>query len=73
MTIEEARIQVFDYRKEKLQRNTSAQILQQRLLLKYKYQIAMETAEQNTSKQISAKETALQNVYKYSLLLYIYI
>jgi len=35
----------------------------------YKYQIAMETAEQNTSKLISAKETALQNVYKYSLLL----
>jgi len=32
----------------------------------YKYQIAMETAEWNTSKQVSAKETALQNVYKYS-------
>ena len=31
---------------------------------KYKYQIAMETAEQNTGKQFSAKETALQNVYK---------
>jgi len=73
MTIEEARIQVFDYHKEKLQRNTSAQILQWRLLLKYKYQIAMETAEPNTSKQISAKETALQNVYKYSLLLLLYI
>jgi len=28
----------------------------------------METAEQNTSKQISAKETALQNVYKYSMI-----
>jgi len=25
----------------------------------------METAEQNTSKQVSAKETVLQNVYKY--------
>jgi len=25
----------------------------------YKYQIAMETAEWNTSKQVSAKETAL--------------
>jgi len=35
----------------------------------YKYQIATETVEQNTSKQISAKETALQNVHKYSLLL----
>ena len=29
----------------------------------------METVERNTSKQISAKETALWNVYKYSLLL----
>jgi len=35
----------------------------------YKYQIATETVEQNTSKQISAKETALQNVHKYLLLL----
>ena len=32
----------------------------------YKYQIATETVEQNTSKQVSAKETALQNVCKYS-------
>jgi len=32
----------------------------------YKYQIATKTAEQNTSKQVSAKETALQNVYNYS-------
>jgi len=32
----------------------------------YKYQIATETVERNTSKQVSAKETALQNVYKYS-------
>ena len=32
----------------------------------YKYQIAMETAERNTSKQFSAKETVLRNVYKYS-------
>jgi len=31
----------------------------------YKYQMAMETAERNTSKQVSAKETALWNVYKY--------
>jgi len=28
--------------------------------------MATETAERNTSKQFSAKETALQNVYKYS-------
>jgi len=26
----------------------------------------METAEQNTSKQVSAEETALRNVYNYS-------
>ena len=69
ITIEEARIQVFDYRKGKLWRNTYAWILQQRLLLKYKYQIATKTMEQNTSKQISVKEAALRSVYKYSLLL----
>jgi len=34
--------------------------------LEYKYQIATETAEWNTSKQVSAKETALWNVYDYS-------
>jgi len=33
---------------------------------KYKYQIATETVERNTSKQFSTKETVLQNVYKYS-------
>ena len=32
----------------------------------YKYQIAMKTAERNTSKQVSAKETVLRNMYKYS-------
>jgi len=32
---------------------------------KYKYQIAMETAEWNTSKQVSVKETVLWIVYKY--------
>ena len=31
----------------------------------YKYQIVMETTEWNTSKQVSAKETALRNVCKY--------
>jgi len=51
---------------EKLWRNTSIQILQRRLLFEYKYQMAMETVEQNTSKQVSAKETILRNVYKYS-------
>jgi len=32
----------------------------------HKYQMATETAEWNTSNQVSAKETALRNVYKYS-------
>jgi len=32
----------------------------------YKYQITRETAEWNTSKQVSTKETALWNMYKYS-------
>ena len=32
----------------------------------YKYQVATETVEQNTSKQVSAKVTALRNVYNYS-------
>jgi len=35
-------------------------------VFEYKYQMAMETVERNTSKQVSAKETALRNVYKYS-------
>ena len=38
----------------------------------YKYQIATETAEWNTSKQVSAKETALQNVYKYSRIIFFF-
>ena len=32
----------------------------------YKYQIATETAERNTSKQVSAKKTASRNMYDYS-------
>jgi len=59
ITIEETRIQVFEYCKGKLQRNTHTQILQWRLLLKYKYQIATETMGWNTSRQPSAKGTAL--------------
>jgi len=39
---------------------------------KYKYRIATETVEQNTSKQVSAKETALQNVYKYSRIFFFF-
>jgi len=38
----------------------------------YKYQIATETAERNTSKQVSAKETVLQNVYNYSRILLLF-
>ena len=38
----------------------------------YKYQIATETAERNTSKQVSAKETALQNVYNYSRIIFFF-
>jgi len=33
---------------------------------------AMETAERNTSKQISAKETALRNVYKYLRIIFFF-
>jgi len=32
----------------------------------YKYQIATGTVERNTSRQVSANETALWSVYKYS-------
>jgi len=32
---------------------------------KYKYQTAIETTEQNTSKRVNAKESVLQNVCKY--------
>ena len=38
----------------------------------YKYQIAMETVKWNTSKQFIAKETALQNVYKYSSIFFFF-
>ena len=69
---------------EKLRRSTSTQTLQRRLPwiqvsdcngncgAEYKYQIATETAERNTSKQVSAKETALRNVYKYSRINFIF-
>ena len=36
----------------------------------HKYQMATETAEWNTSKRVSAKETALQNVYNYSRIIF---
>jgi len=62
---DEARIQVLDDRK-----GNCGEVQVPKLCngdcLEYKYQIAMETVEWNTSKQVSAKETALQNVYDYS-------
>jgi len=39
----------------------------------YKYQMATETVEWNTSKQVSAKETALWNVYKYSRIFFFFL
>jgi len=39
----------------------------------YKYQVATETVEQNTSKQVSAKETALRNVYNYSRIKFFFL
>jgi len=39
---------------------------------KYKYQMATEIAEWNTSKQVSAKETALRNVYNYSRIFFFF-
>jgi len=39
----------------------------------YKYQMATETAEWNTSKQFSAKETALRNVYQYSRIIVFFL
>ena len=65
MIIDEARIQVLDDRKRNC-REVQVLKLCNGDCLKYKYQIATETAERNTSKQVSAKETALRNVYKYS-------
>ena len=62
---DEARIQVLDDRK-----GNCGEVQVPKLCngdcLEYKYQIATETAERNTSKQVSAKETAPRNVYDYS-------
>jgi len=62
---DEARIQVLDDCKGSC-REVQVPKLCNRDCLEYKYQIAMETAEWNTSKQVSTKETALWNVYNYS-------
>jgi len=59
----EARIQVLDDRKGNC---GEVPKLCNGDCLEYKYQIATETAEWNTSKQVSAKETTLRNVYDYS-------
>jgi len=47
---------------------------QRKTVEEYKYaSFATETVEQNTSKQVSAKETALQNVYKYSRIIFFFL
>jgi len=77
MINDEARIQVLDNYKRGLEKykcvsfaiETASEYKYQiatETASEYKYQIAIETVEQNTSKQVSAKETALQNVCKYS-------
>jgi len=67
MINDEAKIQVLDDHKGGLQsRIQIRKFSAMETASEYKYQIATETVEQNTSKQVSAKETALQNVYKYS-------
>jgi len=40
-------------------------ILVMEIAFEYKYQITMEIVKRNTSKQVSAKKTALWNVYNY--------
>jgi len=62
---DEARIQILDDCKGNC-REVQVPKLYNGDCLEYKYQIAMETVEWNTSKQVSAKETALRNVYDYS-------
>jgi len=62
---DKARIQVLDNRKGNC-REIQVPKLCNGDCLEYKYQIATETAEWNISKQVSAKETALWNVYDYS-------
>ena len=68
----EARIQVLDDRK-----GNCGEVQVPKLCngdcLEYRYQIATETAERNTSKQVSAKQTALRNVYKYSRIIIVII
>jgi len=65
MINDEARIQVLDNYKRGLEKYKCVSFATE-TASEYKYQIAIETVEQNTSKQVSAKETALQNVCKYS-------
>jgi len=65
MINDEARIQVLDNYKRGLEKYKCVSFAIE-TASEYKYQIAIETVEQNTSKQVSAKETALQNVCKYS-------
>jgi len=64
MIIDEARIQVIDDHKENCGEIQVPKFFATETAFEYKYQIAMETTKQNTSKQVSTKETALLNVYK---------
>ena len=58
-------IQIVDDRKGTVEKYKYPD-LAMKTAFEYKYRIATETTERNTSKQFSAKETALRNVYKYS-------
>jgi len=71
MINDEARIQVLDDCKGELQNGIQVhEFFATETASEYKYQIATEIGKQNTSEQVSAKETALRNVYKYSILFF---
>jgi len=60
MINDEARIQILDNRKGELWNGIQVhKFFATETTSEYKYQIATETGKQNTSKQVSAKETAL--------------
>jgi len=62
----EAKLQLLDDCKRRLQSRIQVyEFSTMKTASEYKYQVAMETAERNTSKQVSTKKTTLQNVYKY--------
>ena len=69
MTNDEARIQVINDCKGNCRKIQVFKFATE-TAFEYKYQIAMKTAEWNTSKQVSAKETTLRSVYKYSRIIF---